>query len=186
MVTKENVKLTTSYLLKKIAEMRVCDNLDYNVMFDVEHHLRVLTNLAIGNLKKEMIITNISDICKKEHSPDVSNNKCVKQEVIAMVYKDGKYWLGSNWCANPQSVCPRDKQNMKSGEGYELCTTVCQQKYHAEVDACKSAGKENCNGATLYLVGHTYCCDNCISVMKEMGIKEVVIGYLPNTKLERI
>ena len=63
---------------------------------------------------------------------------------------------------------------MRTGEGYELCKSICKQKYHAEVDACLKAG-EAAQGATLILIGHSYCCDDCKRVMKEHGIKEIKI-----------
>ena len=63
---------------------------------------------------------------------------------------------------------------MKTGEGYELCRSVCGQKHHAEVDACLKAG-ERARGGVLYLIGHSYCCDNCLSVMKEHGIDDIKI-----------
>jgi deoxycytidylate deaminase len=63
---------------------------------------------------------------------------------------------------------------MKTGEGYNLCRDICQQKNHAEVDACIKAGI-NADGADLYLIGHYYCCDACKKVMKEHGIKNIYI-----------
>jgi deoxycytidylate deaminase len=82
--------------------------------------------------------------------------------------------IGTNEIHNNQiTECPR--KGMKSGEGYDLCKTACQQGHHAEVDACLKAGEE-AEGATLYLIGHTYCCDSCKQVMEDHGIKRVVIS----------
>ncbi len=97
---------------------------------------------------------------------------CVKQTTIAIIVNKGKFWVGSNWCESSQEECPRG--NMKSGEGYHLCKEICKQGNHAEVDACIKAGKD-AKGGTLYLIGHTYCCDNCKKVMKEYEIKKVII-----------
>lgn len=97
---------------------------------------------------------------------------CAKQTTIAVVVKDGKFWVGSNKCSNPQAHCPRD--GMKTGEGYERCKNICRQEHHAEVAACVEAG-ENARGADLYLIGHYYCCDDCRRVMAEYGIKNVFI-----------
>lgn len=105
----------------------------------------------------------------------LNNRRCVKQTTIAIIENHGGFWIGTNWCLNPQTECPRDKQNMKSGEGYILCKEICKQPAHAEIDACMRAGKDNTNNATLYLIGHTYVCDNCKDVMTEYGIKEVHI-----------
>jgi len=97
---------------------------------------------------------------------------CAKLTTIAIITKGNQFWIGTNWCANPQKTCPR--KGLKTGEGYELCKDVCQQANHAEVDACMNA-EDNARGATLYLIGHYYCCDNCKKIMKQFGIKNVVI-----------
>ena len=109
--------------------------------------------------------------------------KCFKQETIAIIENNGQYWIGSNWCENVQSECPR--KNMKSGEGYHLCKEICNQGSHAEIDACLKAG-ENANGGILYLLGHTYCCDSCKEVMDKYGIKNVVIGKLPDSIISKL
>jgi deoxycytidylate deaminase len=103
----------------------------------------------------------------------MNNNKCAKQSVIAIIENNGSFYIGSNWCEFPQDTCPRI--GMKTGEGYNLCRDVCGQYNHAEVDACVKAGEKATKGGTLYLIGHTYCCDNCKKVMKEYGIKKVVV-----------
>ena len=108
--------------------------------------------------------------------------KCAKQETIAIIENNGRYWIDSNWCHNPQDTCPR--YNMKTGEGYELCETICNQSNHAEVNVCLKA-KHNAEGGILYLIGHTYCCDYCLSIIKEYGIKDIIIGKLPK-HLERM
>lgn len=107
--------------------------------------------------------------------------KCVKQQTIAIIENNGQYWMGTNHCANAQQECPSG--NLHSGIGYELCASVCQQGAHAEVDACQKA-QGNAMGGTLYLLGHTYCCDNCKSVMEQYGIKEVIIGSLPPSMIK--
>jgi hypothetical protein len=63
---------------------------------------------------------------------------------------------------------------MATGVGYHLCRDVCHQDDHAEVDVLKKA-KENAKGGHLTLNGHTYCCDNCISNMKEYGVSSYSI-----------
>ena len=46
---------------------------------------------------------------------------------------------------------------------------------HAEVNAIRNAKKTDLTGSELYLTGHTYCCDNCLSEMKAAGIRKVFI-----------
>lgn len=100
----------------------------------------------------------------------MATNKCAKQTTIAIIVNNGEFWVGSNWCGNPQKECPR----METGEGYELCKNICKQKHHAEIEACLRA-RERARGGTLYLIGHTYCCEDCKRVMKEYGIKNIVV-----------
>ena len=112
--------------------------------------------------------------------PNIKENKCVKQHVVAIIENKGKFYVGHNKCDTPQETCPR--QGMKTGEGYHLCSLVCNQKNHAEVSACLKADK-NAYGGTLYLIGHTYCCDNCKRIMNEFGIKNIIIGEYPKIKI---
>ena len=52
----------------------------------------------------------------------------------------------SNCC--DLGLCLREKNNVPSGTRYELCRSV-----HAEANAIIHANYNDCNGATLYLVG---------------------------------
>jgi deoxycytidylate deaminase len=99
--------------------------------------------------------------------------QCKKLTTVAIIMKDNQLIsIGTNEIHAVIDVCPR--KDMPTGVGYELCKSICHQEYHAEVDACIKAG-DKANGGTLYLIGHTYCCDNCKKVMNEYGIKNVVI-----------
>jgi len=99
--------------------------------------------------------------------------QCAKQTTVAIIMKNKKVIaIGTNWINIIQKECPR--KNMPSGKGYELCKTICKQPYHAEVDACVQAGKR-AEGGTLYLIGHTYSCENCKQVMRAHGIAELVL-----------
>ena len=102
--------------------------------------------------------------------------QCKKQTTVAIIMKDGKFISqGTNEISNNVSICPRDSQGFESGKGYHLCKEVCNQEYHAEVDACIRAGKD-ASGATLYLMGHTYCCSDCIEFMADYGIFQVIVS----------
>ena len=98
--------------------------------------------------------------------------KCVKQTTVAIIINNGYFWVGTNECLNAQKKCPR--KDLPTGVGYELCKSICKQVGHAEVNACKKSGK-NAKGGTLYLIGHTYCCDNCKKIMLDYGIENVVV-----------
>lgn len=102
---------------------------------------------------------------------------CVKQSVKALIVTpDGQEVFGSNAINNDVEVCPRVTEGCKTGEGYELCKSVCDQNEHAEVTAIQNAQKAGVNivGATLYLTGHTYFCDNCTNNMRKAGISKAV------------
>jgi hypothetical protein len=100
---------------------------------------------------------------------------CVKQTVTATITNNGNKWVGSNVCLTPQDVCPREELNLPTGVGYELCSSVCNQKDHAEVNVLTKA-KDGAWGGHLSLQGHTYCCDNCLSSMQTFGIKTYSIN----------
>jgi hypothetical protein len=93
--------------------------------------------------------------------------KCAKQEVIAIIVNHGKIFIGSNWCENPQTECPR--KDLPTGVGYEMCKDICKQPAHAEIDVCRKAGK-NAYGGDLYLIGHYYSCNTCKEAMEQYGI----------------
>jgi len=103
--------------------------------------------------------------------------QCKKQTTVAIIMKDGKLLsMGTNEINADIDECPR--VGYKSGEGYHLCKEICKQEYHAEEAAVYNANV-SLAGATLYLMGHTYCCDNCKAVMKSAGITRVVIPDAP-------
>lgn len=118
---------------------------------------------------------NIVPIYKTKLDNFVVDNPCVKQTVKALIVSvSGQSALGSNAINNVVNDCPRVEKGCKTGEGYELCKSVCNQNEHAEVTAIQNAKKMNIDlkGAKLYLTGHTYFCDNCTNAMREAGIKE--------------
>lgn len=72
--------------------------------------------------------------------------------------------------------CERIKQNIPTGQGYELCEG-CHPKNHGEPRAIKNAKDNNkdINGADVYLWGHWWCCEPCWGKMIEAGIKDVFL-----------
>lgn len=126
------------------------------------------------NIESSRIIAGCNEAAASELIP------CIKQSVYAMlVTTSGLEFFGSNWMSTTSgaTVCPRVTLNCASGTGYELCTTVCNQEFHAEVSslhACADAG-ESAQGATIYLTGHTYCCDNCIAEMTNAGVYQCIV-----------
>lgn len=104
--------------------------------------------------------------------------KCKKQTAIAVIKTDIEVYVGWNWCKNKVESCPQE--GMPTGQGYELCKSVCGQRFHAETDALNQAG-ELAKGGTMYLYGHAYACDDCIEACKKAGIVKIVL--LSETKV---
>lgn len=87
---------------------------------------------------------------------------------------------------NELGYCIRQQLKIPSGERYELCRSV-----HAEANAIISASRNECIGATLYLVGRDAAsgellgsatsCSMCRRTIINSGIERVVIR---NTKTE--
>lgn len=102
---------------------------------------------------------------------------CAKQTVTAtIIAADGRRFVGTNYALAPQPSCPRG--DMPSGQGYELCVSVCQQKAHAEVNAIAEAG-DQARGAVLYLEGHSYVCAACTAACAAAGIAEFIVAVPP-------
>ncbi len=102
---------------------------------------------------------------------------CAKQTVTATVVAlDGRQFQATNHCMSPKPTCARE--GMKTGEGYDLCVSVCRQPAHAEINAIRLAG-EDARGGSLYLEGHTYACDDCRMAAAKAGISLVFIGPPP-------
>ena len=103
---------------------------------------------------------------------------CIKQPVNAvLITVDGTKHFGANWMSNYDvSVCPRVTAGCPSLTGYELCSDVCNQEFHAEpaaIDACINAGADP-QGSIVYLTGHTVCCQPCQDTMKAAGVKKAI------------
>lgn len=102
---------------------------------------------------------------------------CARQVVTAtLVTTDGRRFIGRNDVANPQVTCPRG--DMPTGQGYELCASVCRQGSHAEVAAIRASGETDAKGATIYLEGHTYACAACLARAAQVGAT-IIIGPPP-------
>ncbi len=72
--------------------------------------------------------------------------------------------------------CERRKQNIPTGEGYELCPG-CSPVNHAEQSLLATIEQEgkDVSGADVYLYGHWWCCESCWGRMIEVGIRDVYL-----------
>ncbi len=72
--------------------------------------------------------------------------------------------------------CERKRQNIPTGEGYDLCMG-CAPTSHAEQSAicdAKAQGHDT-NGADCYLYGHWWACESCWNAMIAAGIRNVYL-----------
>lgn len=101
---------------------------------------------------------------------------CKKQLVIFLLFNNNNtiVSVGTNHCENPQDICPREILGYKSGEGYDLCKSICKQNNHAEIDSINNL-MNNINLSFGILIGHTYCCDNCYQKLNKLGVTNIVI-----------
>ncbi len=94
----------------------------------------------------------------------------------AVIVKDGNIIgagaNGSTW--HETHGCERKRQNVPTGEGYELCQG-CHPKNHAEQTAIASC-EDSPSGADLYLWGHWWCCQSCWGKMIEADIANVYLA----------
>lgn len=98
---------------------------------------------------------------------------CAKQVVkCVLTCTDGTVFVGENYCENAQNECPR--KGMATGQGYDLCLSICRQTGHAEAVALEMAGSLAI-GASAEISGHTYICDKCRSALISAGVTEITI-----------
>jgi hypothetical protein len=99
---------------------------------------------------------------------------CAKVTVTCTLsHPDGRKFVGTNWCANPQKTCPREP-----GEDYTKCKTVCDQYGHAEADALRVAGADAAE-CTARINGHTYYCMACQHALFAAGVVSLFSPNLP-------
>jgi len=97
---------------------------------------------------------------------------CAKKTVIAvLVSPSGKEYVGTNSVRRPQLSCPR-VGDAYAHEDYTLCSTVCDQQSHAEIEAIEKAGPD-ARGSTLYVTHHRIC-TNCQRAIEEAGVLHVI------------
>lgn len=107
----------------------------------------------------------------------LANSGCTKQPTAAVIVKKGKI-LGKGVNAGKKvEVCPRVLRNCPTGTGYEFCKDVCEQEGHAEVMAIRNAlsNHHDLKGASLYLDGHWWACQECWDNIIQSGISKVFL-----------
>lgn len=86
---------------------------------------------------------------------------------VAVLVRDG---LVLSYGTNEHKE-PCKRVGYPTGEGYELCKE-CDYDNHAEANALRDV---EADGATLYLIGHTYACDPCKEKAAKKGVTIKII-----------
>lgn len=109
---------------------------------------------------------------------------CLRRKYGAVIVKDDKIVsTGYNGASRGEinccdsGECLREKLNIPKGERYELCKAV-----HAEMNAMLQAGRNDMQGAVLYITGlevdgsyaNPQPCALCSKMIKNTGITKVV------------
>lgn len=99
---------------------------------------------------------------------------CAKRHVTCTIVVKGgdQIAIGTNYCRNPQLVCPREP-----GEGYDKCKSVCDQAGHAENVALKNAAtfSFDLRGAIATVDGIGWVCWTCLDQLRAAGIARVYV-----------
>jgi len=79
----------------------------------------------------------------------------------------------TRYCARCDAPFYRNNGNTDA----KYCSILCACRDRNTKQHQRKAGKAGigAKGATLYLIGHYYCCEGCKRVMDEFGIAEVII-----------
>jgi len=157
---RERDRKTTIYLKKN--GWKVIRLWEHEIETDINKAIKKIVDLLQKQTQNKQNIMNRT-----------ASQKCAKRHVVAIIEKDGKFYVGSDWCRNPQKKCPR-----LPGEDYTKCKTICDQDGHAELDAIKNA-KGDTKGGIMYLIGHDHCCDPCLAAMKKAGIETIIFNKYP-------
>lgn len=119
-----------------------------------------------------------------------SRSTCFRNKVGAVIVKD-KEIISTGYNGAPSyqkncleiGYCYRNRNNITSGTSLELCRAVGS---HAESNAVILAAKHghSTNGATLYIVGHKFICNQCKAIIANSGIKRVLLKTINGEILE--
>lgn len=108
-------------------------------------------------------------------------SSCLRNRVGAVIVKD-KDIISTGYNGAPQyqknclemDHCYRNENGIKSGTQLESCRAVGS---HAEANAISLAARNghSTNKATIYIVGHTFVCNQCKALIANSNIVRVVL-----------
>lgn len=109
-----------------------------------------------------------------------TRSTCYRSKCGAVIVND-KVVISTGYNGAPQhqpnclelANCPRNDDEVQSGTRLEYCRAVGS---HAESNAIALAAKSGhpTDGATMYLYGHMFCCDQCKAQIANSGITRLV------------
>lgn len=109
--------------------------------------------------------------------------RCLDRTIIAVIEYQGKIYIGTNGIKDKPTECPRNGYTIN--QGYELCTRICKQPYHAEESAIaqwiNDCGKHIVNtnrDATISVYGAKAMCERCKELCRRYKLN--VIKVSPN------
>ena len=118
----------------------------------------------------------------------LTRGTCLRRNYGAVIVNNDEI-VGTGYSGAPRGqvnccdrkICEREHLQVKPGERYELCLSV-----HAEMNAIISAGRRQCIGSTIYIVGYdmkteqylsTPPCDLCRRIINNVGIKRYYLLF---------
>lgn len=117
-------------------------------------------------------------------------SSCLRNKVGAVIVKD-KDIISTGYNGAPQyqknclemAHCYRNENKIKSGTQLESCRAVGS---HAEANAISLAARNghSTNKATIYIVGHTFVCNQCKALIANSNIVRVVLLTTDNKIME--
>jgi len=113
-----------------------------------------------------------------------TRSTCFRNKVGAVIVRD-KVIVSTGYNGAPTNqpncleigYCYRDKYKIESGTQLERCRAVGS---HAESNAVVLAARngQSTTGATIYVVGHKFICDQCKAIIANAKIERVVMRKL--------
>ena len=104
-------------------------------------------------------------------------HSCLDRTIIAVIEYQGKIYVGTNGIKNKPTECPRSGCTIN--QGYELCTTVCKQPYHAEeaaiVEWLIDCGNFDEHDATISVYGAKAMCERCKALCEHHRLQVVKV-----------
>lgn len=116
-----------------------------------------------------------------------SRSSCMRNKVGAVIVSN-KDIISTGYNGAPQfqrncmeiGYCYREKNSILSGTSLELCRAVGS---HAEANAISLAARNghSTNGATIYVIGHRFICNQCKALIANANIVKVVLKKVDGT-----